>query len=130
MNPLRYPNLWLAGGLLIMGGILVVALLPDVVAPKPFGESDKLLHLIAFVGLMVWFCGIVQLRFTPLVAIGLLVYGLLIEFLQSQLGYRHGDVYDALFDVGGILLGWLLAVAGLRGWTAAVETWLATKTSE
>jgi len=29
-----------------------------------------------------------------------------------------------MFDLGGILLGWLVAAAGLRCWTAAVESWL------
>ena len=44
------------------------------------------------------------------------------ELLQSRVSYRYAEVNDALFDLGGILLGWLLAFAGLRRWAAKVES--------
>jgi VanZ family protein len=120
MQPLRFAYAWLAGGVVIMLAVLTLAVAPG--APGPAFLSDKAVHFLAFLIMMIWFCGIVRWRITPGVAIGLLGYGVLIELLQSRLSYRYAEVNDALFDLGGILLGWLLAFAGLRRWAAKVES--------
>jgi len=120
MQPLRFAYAWLAGGAAIMLAVLTLALAPG--APNLAFVSDKGAHFFAFLIMMIWFCGIVRWRITPGVAIGLLAYGVLIELLQSRLSYRYAEVNDALFDLGGILLGWLLAFAGLRRWAAKVES--------
>lgn len=122
MLPLRFPKLWLAGGILILALTLVLALAPLGRSTTLDVLTDKGAHFLAFTGLMVWFCGVFRLRLTVLVAIGLLGFGILIELLQSRLPYRTAEMADVIFDGGGIVTGWLMAVAGLRHWTAWVET--------
>lgn len=124
MLPLRYPRTWLGLGLLIMVLVLVATLTPNARPMALSFLSDKASHFLAFMLLMLWFCGVFRLPLTPLVALGLLAFGVLIEVLQSQLPYRSAEVADALYDVGGIAAGWLLAVVGARRWTQVVEAWL------
>jgi VanZ family protein len=121
MLPLRFPRTWLAIGLLIMGLVLTLTLIPAGRMTTVAFLSDKAAHFLSFMILMLWFCGVFRLPFTPLVALGLLAFGILIELLQSRLPYRSAEVADALYDLGGIGAGWLLAVLGGRRWTQLVE---------
>jgi VanZ family protein len=124
MLPLRFPRAWFFAGLLIMALVLVATLSPSGSTTTVSFLSDKAAHFFAFMMLMLWFCGVFRLPFTPLVALGLLAFGVLIELLQSRLPYRSAEVADALYDVGGIAAGWLLAVLGASRWTRVVEDWL------
>ncbi len=121
MRPLRFPYVWLIGGLLMMAVILGLTLAPMGRVTALSFLSDKAAHLLAFTVLMLWFCGVFRLPYTPLVALGLVGFGVLIEFLQSRLPYRSAELADALYDVAGITLGWGLALAGLYRWTGWVE---------
>jgi len=121
MLPLRFPRTWLVTGLLIMALVLVLTLLPAGRMTTLTMLSDKAAHFLAFMLLMVWFCGVFRPPFTPLVAVGLLAFGILIELLQSRLPYRSAEIADALYDLGGITAGWLLAVLGASRWTRILE---------
>jgi hypothetical protein len=121
MLPLRFPYLWLVGGLFAMAVVLVLALVPTGRLTAISFLSDKTSHFIAFAVLMTWFCGVFRLPMTPLAALGLLGFGLLIEMLQSMLPYRSSEVRDVYADLLGIGAGWLLALAGMRHWTRWVE---------
>ena len=125
--PLRFPRFWLLGGISIMALVLLLTLAPlGRVAAISF-LNDKQAHFIAFAVLMLWFCGVFRLPFTPLVALGLVAFGGLIEWLQSHLPYRSAEFADLLFDGGGILAGWALALVGLRQWTAWCEATLSAR---
>jgi glycopeptide antibiotics resistance protein len=132
MRALRYGNIWFGGGILLMLIVLYSTVTPGGLMPSfldlmPSFLSDKALHLLAFMVLMVWFCGVFRLRLSPLVALTLLAFGIGIELIQSLLPYRSAEVADAMFDFGGILLGWALAAAGLGGWAAMIEAWFLEK---
>ena len=128
MLPLRYAYFWLSIGIVFLITILVLALVPASRVSAIVIFSDKVSHFVSFFFLMLWFSGVFRLRLTPWVALGLLCFGLLIEYLQSLLPYRAAEMADAASDLGGILTGWLLAVAGLRHWTAFFEArWLTRK---
>ena len=101
--------------------VLVFALVPMDEVPGLDVLSDKTLHFFVFMLLMLWFSGVFRLRVTPLVAVGLAGFGVLIELLQAQVPYRSAELADALFDFGGIATGWLFAIAGLSGWIRWVE---------
>lgn len=119
MRPLRFGYWWLAGGLALLAYVLYATLAPPAnVAPL---VNDKLAHFLAFAALMGWFCGVFRPVWFPLVALLLAAIGVGIELLQAQLTYRSAEVADALFDLGGIVLAWLLAIAGLGRWAELLE---------
>lgn len=123
MLPLRYAWAWLAAGILILALGLASALLP--VSSSMPSLNDKLVHTAGFLGFMVWFGGVFERRRLPWVALGLGAYGLLIELLQSLTPTRQAEGLDLAADVAGILLGWLLSLAGLSRWCTKLESWLA-----
>ncbi len=122
MLPLRFPRLWLFGGLFVMGIVLFLTLAPVGRGAALWFLTDKMAHFLAFAALMLWFCGVFRLPVTPLVALGLLAFGGLIEFLQGMLPYRSAEFRDLVADGAGIAAGWALAVIGLRHWTRWLES--------
>jgi VanZ family protein len=122
MRALRYSGLWLGLGILMMAGILALALLP--MPPMPVAWLDQYRHVLAFTALTVWFSGVVEDRRLGLLVMGLLGYGVLIEWLQHFTTYRHGQLADLVPDSVGIAMGLVLAFAGLRTWCIRVESWL------
>jgi VanZ family protein len=122
MRSLRFRYLWLFGGLCLVGFVLYSTLMPSSSVTVSL-LNDKVAHALAFLILMVWFCGVFKLRFVPLVAVALLLLGVLIELLQQQLTYRSAELADGLADIAGIGLGWVLAAAGLQYWSQWVESW-------
>ena len=96
---------------LFFGGLLcvtVLALLPAEQLTLPlFSVWDKAQHTIAFAALSVLgFMAFKDRIF--IVALALTSYGILIEFAQMWTGWRSGDWSDALADLLGILLVWVL----------------------
>lgn len=116
----RLRGLWLLLGLLLLGAVLFLALMPGSDAPD-VGLSDKLLHLLTFAVLMVWFAGLVPERRHWQLALVLLAYGIMIELLQAQTPDRHAEVADVVADGAGILLGWIAARLGLARWPHWLE---------
>lgn len=123
MLPLRYPWLWLGAGIGALVVILILALIP-LTAPIPIRGFDKFLHVVAFVFLTVWFLGVFEQHLSWRVAIALAAYGGLIELVQGLMPYRIADPFDVLSDLAGILVGWLLAAAGMGRWCQRVEAFL------
>ena len=90
---------------LVLLAVLVLSLLP----PSPYAPStgwDKTNHVLAFSVLAYLGCKVYPNRVMVLL-IGLLVYGGLIEILQSYTPHRLGDWYDMLADGLGFPIGWL-----------------------
>ena len=127
MRALRYGYFWLGGGVFLLAVVLYLALAP--IGTELILKSDKAAHFITFALLTIWFCGVFRLGRVPIVAIGLLAFGVLIELIQSRLAYRSAELADVVFDCLGILVGWGLAAAGFDRWTARIESWLPEKTS-
>jgi len=121
--PLRYAHVWTILGGLLLTVILILALMPNP-PPLPLAYNDKMTHALAFTTLMVWFSGVIEMRRLPTLAICLVAYGVLIELLQSLTESRHPELLDVGADVAGILLGWILAIAGLRRWCVWLESGL------
>ena len=95
MLPLRHARLWRVLSVLILVFVLLAAMTPvfwvfDNLddALSWFENADKWLHGLTFVVLSVWFAGLVEKRRYWLVAIGLLLFGFLVEFCQLQVSYR------------------------------------------
>jgi VanZ family protein len=123
MLPLRYARTWLVAGLILLAIGLVAALEP-VPSAVAVTFNDKFIHITGFLVFMVWFGGIFEGRFAPVIAAALSSYGILIELLQSLTPTRSAEALDVVADVVGVLLGWALSAAGLSRWCAKIESWL------
>jgi len=107
---LRYRRLWIAVGILL---ILLVAIFSVISIPGPlkaFMLKDKVLHTLAYAGLMGWFSQIYRHDLTRLLlAAGLVLMGVAIEYVQGMTTTRHFDVLDMVANTSGVLLAWALA---------------------
>lgn len=121
MLPLRFPRLWLGLGWAAVVFAIVVCLVPVTKLP-PANVSDKTEHFAAYLLLSLWFAGIYPRARYWIIAIGLCVLGVLIEFAQGamQLG-RHADAMDVIANSTGIVAGLTLCWLGLGGWAQWVE---------
>jgi VanZ family protein len=121
MLPLRYPRLWLGLGWAAVVFAIVICLIPMSQLPQA-NVSDKTEHFVAYLLLSLWFAGIYPRARYWIIAIGLCVLGVLIEFAQGamQLG-RHADAMDVVANSSGIVAGLALCWIGLGGWAQWVE---------
>jgi len=89
-----------------LGLVTALSLLPLGPAAPTTGW-DKTNHLLAFAWLAILACQAWPGRRATALA-GLLIYGALIEALQSFTGYRFAEWGDLLANALGLLLGWCL----------------------
>jgi VanZ family protein len=120
-HDLIYRRWWLGGGILMLLVVLVLSLAPLSIVDVTPAVSDKVLHLLTYMIVMLWFCGVIRTERHGWLFAGLLVYGGVIEVLQSMTGYRSMDFEDLLANGAGLLLGWLFARRGLSQWCNWVE---------
>jgi VanZ family protein len=73
--------------------------------------------------LALWFTGLYERRVWWLMALGLVLFGFLIEFFQLQISYRMAEWMDIAANTAGIIVGLTVAAAGLGGWSLRVEDW-------
>jgi VanZ family protein len=85
---------------------------------------DKWMHGITFAALAIWFSGQYARRSYGWLAIGLLIFGALIEACQSMVTYRTAETADLVADLLGIVAGMMIALTGVGGWSLQVENWL------
>jgi len=129
MLHLQYPGRWKLAGvflpLIVLGAALAPAFwaLPDDSGPD-WIELDKLLHGITFAVLALWYTGQYARGSYWLIALGLIVYGALIEVFQSWLPYRTAESGDMTADVVGIVFGMTIAFVATGGWSLRAEEWL------
>lgn len=103
VNKTRFWRLTLAGLLIVVLGLSLLPLGADA----PTTGWDKTNHLLAFSTLAIVGCLAYPTRI-PTLLMALLVYGALIEVLQSLTDYRFAEWGDLLADALGLLLGWSL----------------------
>ena len=103
-------KVWLGFGWLWIVLVCYLSLMPHPPEPVPFKGVDKLEHLLAYAGLMLWFCQVYVTHAARIsVLAGLVVLGVGIEVLQGLGGYRYFEYADMLANTGGVLIGWGLA---------------------
>jgi len=99
---LKLIRLWyLLGAMMLLGvGALSLLPLPDV------GVGDKFSHVVTYVFLGGWF-GLLAAnrRILCWTVVGLMAYGILLEFLQGMTTYRYAEWGDVLANGSGILIG-------------------------
>ena len=128
MLPLRHANRWQVASLFILFVVLAAALMPAFwiwddksKALLWFRNIDKVLHVATFLILAVWFSGLYRKNAYWKIALGLLAFGLMIEVCQRAVGYRSAEWTDVFADATGIVLGLMIALAGIGGWCLRAE---------
>lgn len=102
---------WRSAFIAAVAAILVLALMPSQGGGDWFPQADKLRHAAAFIAL--WALGR-RARLQPAwaLALGLLAFGMAIEWLQALTPHRESSWADVLADAAGIAAGrWLLGGA-------------------
>jgi VanZ family protein len=108
VSPLH--RVWLGFGWLWIVLVCYLSLMPHPPEPVSFEGVDKLEHLLAYAGLMLWFCQVYVTRTARIrILVGLVSLGVCIEILQGMGGYRYFEYADMLANSGGVLMGWGLA---------------------
>jgi VanZ family protein len=104
---LRWLNLWLTTGWLLIAAVVYLSLTPA--PPKmevPVG--DKIGHVLAYSVLMFWFSQIYYAaRSRALIAVGFVLLGITLEFLQGLGGERQFEVADMIANTAGVAIGWV-----------------------
>ena len=123
MNPPRHHRVWYLLGAVLTLVVIVSGLVPSEDLPR-LQLSDKFEHLIAYVGLAVWFGGLLPPRRYVSLALVLLALGGGIEIAQGLMGLgREADWRDFLADALGVGFGLSLSLAGLQYWASWLEQW-------
>ena len=136
MLQLRYTRRWRIAGFVLLLLVLVATLMPAVWFFSSSTELvtwfmgvDKWLHVLTFLFLAVWFSGQYERRNYWRIGIGLVLFGALIEMSQRMVTHRSAEWLDLAADVGGIVAGLLIALAGIGGWSLRAEQWWARQTA-
>ncbi len=83
---------------------------------------DWLAHFLEFLVLMAWFGGIVSTKRHIYVAVALIALGVFIEILQAANIFRSFDLKDIVWNIAGVIAGWVLVRTWLRDWCQRIET--------
>ena len=92
--------------------VLLVILLSLTPAPMllPVDQGDKYQHILGYAVLMSWFATLyATFAQRMLFAIGFVLLGISLEYVQRWTGYRTFDVADMVADAIGVTVGWLLS---------------------
>ena len=122
MKELRFINLWLTIGFLLVGLVCFLTLTPSPPDMGDFPESDKIGHFVAYSTIMLWF-GFIYLRGKRYMRVGLafIIMGIVLELIQGMLDYRSFSYLDMGANACGVMIGWLLARTRLADTLVYVE---------
>ncbi|MDH5302187.1 MAG: VanZ family protein [Gammaproteobacteria bacterium] len=112
---------WLLLGSLLIGTIIFLSLTSQPLNTDAIEFGDKWGHLLAYGVLMSWFGLLtwrqVQWRF----ALGFVVLGVTLEFIQGLTGYRQFDPLDVAANMLGVMLGYGLCATRFRDLLLGLE---------
>lgn len=118
LNPLRFARLWFSMAYALLVIVAIASLIP---APE-LGTSDKLLHLLTYACLSSVFSTLVCRNISLLnVVAGLIVFGIVLEFLQGMTGYRSMEVNDMLANSLGVVMGLSVRLTPIPRWLRRLE---------
>ena len=120
---LRLVRLWYGLGALLLLAVAAASLLPP---PPDLGVGDKFTHLLVYSVLGAWFALLAaDRRLLALSVASLLLYGMLLEWLQGMTAYRYAEWGDVIANGAGIGAGAVVFFTPLRRWFGAVDRRLA-----
>ena len=120
---LKFRFVWLAIGYALVTLVLYLSLTShpiDVEVGLPF--ADKFFHAFAYFVLMVWFAQIYHDKFQRyMIALGLIVMGVALEFLQSFDVARMSEFADMAANATGVLLAFYLTLTKAKNCLVSIE---------
>jgi len=120
---LQLIRLWSAIGLAMLVVVAFVSLIP---APD-VGVNDKVSHLLTYCLLVAWFGLLARNRIIlGWTIIALIAYGMIIEWLQGQTGYRFAEWGDVIANSVGCLVGGALYFTPLHRLMRKLDAMLAS----
>jgi VanZ family protein len=118
LTPLRYSRLWFSMAYALLAIVAIVSLIPV----PDIGTSDKILHLLTYALLSTVFSTLVCRNISLLKVVpGLILFGVILEFLQGMTGYRTLDAYDMLANSVGVFLGLIVRLTPVPRWFRKLE---------
>lgn len=119
---LRLREVWLVVGWILVALIIYLSLRPGPLSLTAT-LNDKMQHVMAYAVLMFWFGNLylrksMQWRY----AVGFVLLGVALEFIQLASGYRSFDPGDMVADAIGVTAGWLLAPPRTPPMLEAIES--------
>jgi VanZ family protein len=123
IRQLKLSWLWylLGAGLLVAVAVVSLMPVPDV------GVNDKVSHLVTYFILAGWFGLLARHRLDLAWTVaGLVIYGMIIEMLQAQTGYRFAEWGDVAANSAGCLFGAVLYFTPLRRLLGFIDMKLAS----
>jgi VanZ family protein len=123
MLSLRHNKVWLALGWALIVAAVIVCLIPAKELPST-GLSDKWEHFVCYAVLTSFFAGLYPRSSYWKIVLGFVGMGIAIEFAQGAMNLgRQADVYDAVANSIGVLIGLALSLAGLGRWAQWIDSW-------
>jgi VanZ family protein len=126
VNKLRFSNLWLTIGFVLVMLVVGASLMPNPPIAALFRGNDKLAHFAAYIAITFWFGQIYnrnRVRWT--IALAFVILGMSLEYLQRMSGYRTFEYADMGANASGVLCALLLAQTPLSKGLAVIErSWL------
>jgi len=117
----RVRRLWLVVGWAFVLLVIYLSLTPAPIE-VPIGQGDKFSHILAYVVLMSWFVNLYENPAQRIgFALGFIVLGVALEFLQRWTGHRSFEVADMTANAVGVALGWVLAPPRLPNYLRFIE---------
>jgi VanZ family protein len=131
MLELRHAGTWRLASAILLLLVLAGALMPAIwfwpdrfELLRRFDGIDKWAHAGTFACLAIWFAGQYRPRSYWRIALGLLAFGAFVELCQRLVSYRLAEWFDLAADGAGIIVGLVIAAAGLGGWAVRFEDWI------
>lgn len=104
-----YQRLWQIIGIVYLVFVLIISLIPTPNIETPLSHSDKIVHFLIYFIMVSWFGQTKLFRFKLRYIIVLsIVFGILIELLQSLTSYRQFESFDILANSLGSLSAYAL----------------------
>jgi hypothetical protein len=123
IRQLQLSGLWYLFGVGLLVAVAIVSLMP---APD-VGVSDKVSHLVTYFILAGWFGLLARHRLELAWTVAaLIVYGMMIELLQAQTGYRFAEWGDVIANSAGCFCGAALYFSPLRRMFSFIDAKLAS----
>lgn len=101
-------KVWIFTGWLLVALVVYVSLIPALPSID-ITAGDKVAHVFAYATLTLWFLQLYPANRRAMLIIGFSMMGITLEFLQGLIASRSFEYTDIAANMGGVVLGWLLA---------------------